>query len=172
MRNPPHCLSPACPPRAHARSYDSAFVQRSGGRRDGCATFWRAARLRATRVRKLRFHDYDLSDNVALLVALQPLDMGICGVAAQEQAAAGGGGGGGSGGGAGVEADGEEADVGLLIANTHVSGGWVRKGRGAPLRLAQLQTKRQGGPRVATHRGSARRLGPRYPVAVASPVPH
>lgn len=51
-------------------------MQRSGGRRDGCATFWRRARLRATHVRRLKFHEYDLSDNVALLVALRPLRCG------------------------------------------------------------------------------------------------
>lgn len=147
--------------------YDSVFVQRTGGRRDGCATFWHAQRLHATHVRRLRFHDYDLSDNVALLVALQPLWEGadvdesgslsqhLQGVAGEGGAAweaggsaakgAGAGAGGSgvegmggwraeSGGGAGAAAAAgglswataggageEEEEVGLLVANTHVS---------------------------------------------------
>lgn len=98
-------------------------MQRSGGRRDGCATFWRARRLHATHVRCVRFHDYDLSDNVALLVALAPA-RAAGGAAAAEQPQPGiepeGGGGGAEGGGG--EGGGEEGaeDVGLLVANTHV----------------------------------------------------
>jgi hypothetical protein len=144
------------------RSYESVYVQRSGGRRDGCATFWRAGRLHATHVRRIKFHEYDLSDNVALLVALRPV-AGLTGDDAAsgagltgDDAAAGAGltddeltelkesdggeagdGGassraqrrrrqrqrrsvGGGGGGAAVSADDLE-DVGLLVANTHVS---------------------------------------------------
>jgi hypothetical protein len=159
------------------RSYDSVFVQRSGGRRDGCATFWRAQRLRATHVRRLKFHDYDLSDNVALLVALQPLLQPDAG-AGPGAAAAGCGGGGAAvaaaaaaatngqlngravAGGATEEAAGaagggglwNEEGVGLLVANTHVRGGWLRNaplpGAAAPWAPA-WRSRRNPSPKLA-----------------------
>eukprot|EP00878_Enallax_costatus_P017115 GHUV01017970.1.p1 GENE.GHUV01017970.1~~GHUV01017970.1.p1 ORF type:complete len:778 (+),score=281.41 GHUV01017970.1:24-2357(+) len=52
--------------------YSGIYLQRDGSRRDGCATFWRNSLLRPALVRQLRYSQYDLKDNVALLVLFQP----------------------------------------------------------------------------------------------------
>ncbi|KAF6259941.1 hypothetical protein COO60DRAFT_946990 [Scenedesmus sp. NREL 46B-D3] len=52
--------------------YAGIYLQRDGGRRDGCATFWRTSLLQPALVRQLRYSQYDLKDNVALLVLFEP----------------------------------------------------------------------------------------------------
>jgi len=101
-------------------------VRRSGGRRDGCATFWRAQRLHATHVRRIKFHDHDLSDNVALLVALQPLEEETVSDQQQQQLQQQlqqqedeGTSGGSTSTAAGGD-DEPDGNVGLLVANTHI----------------------------------------------------
>jgi len=79
------------------RGYEGAYVQRTGGRADGCATFWLKAKFRAVLVDPLHMSHLGLKDNVALLVLLQPLQP------PQQQHQQQGAGG-----------------VGLLVANTHI----------------------------------------------------
>jgi hypothetical protein len=55
--------------------YAGIYLQRDGGRRDGCATFWRTSLLQPALVRQLRYSQYDLKDNVALLVLFEPHSM-------------------------------------------------------------------------------------------------
>lgn len=55
--------------------YAGIYLQRDGGRRDGCATFWRTSLLQPALVRQLRYSHYDLKDNVALLVLFEPRGM-------------------------------------------------------------------------------------------------
>ncbi|KAL0031977.1 hypothetical protein WJX79_009714 [Trebouxia sp. C0005] len=50
--------------------YEGRYAQRSGGRSDGCATFWRKDIFIAVAVDIIRFQSYGLQDNVALLVLL------------------------------------------------------------------------------------------------------
>ncbi|KXZ49029.1 hypothetical protein GPECTOR_23g117 [Gonium pectorale] len=55
-----------------AAGYEGRFLRRTGRRRDGCATFWRADRLRARALTRLEFAPLGLDDNVALLLSLEP----------------------------------------------------------------------------------------------------
>lgn len=55
-----------------ALGYEGAYVKRTGGRNDGCATFWRTSRVEAEHVQPLYYNDYNLKDNVALMVMLRP----------------------------------------------------------------------------------------------------
>ncbi|GFR45062.1 hypothetical protein Agub_g6435, partial [Astrephomene gubernaculifera] len=111
-------------PEMRAAGYEGHFERRPGRRRDGCATFWRADRLRACWVRRLDFAPLGLDDNVALLLSLAP------------RAGEGGseGAGGGSGAAAGevaTQAAAEEncspqshaslSAVRLLVATTHIT---------------------------------------------------
>lgn len=50
--------------------YETAYVARTGGRTDGCLTFWRRGRFAALRVDPLQLRRAGLKDNVALLVLL------------------------------------------------------------------------------------------------------
>ncbi|KAL6756155.1 hypothetical protein V8C86DRAFT_118210 [Haematococcus lacustris] len=50
--------------------YQGAYLPRGGWRRDGCATFWRREKLQCLEEVPLRFAEYDLEDNVALLLRL------------------------------------------------------------------------------------------------------
>jgi hypothetical protein len=45
-------------------------VARTGGRTDGCLTFWRRGRFASLRVDPLQMRAHGLKDNVALLVLL------------------------------------------------------------------------------------------------------
>ncbi|GMH37741.1 hypothetical protein BSKO_05614 [Bryopsis sp. KO-2023] len=54
--------------------YEGHFAQRSGGRSDGCATFWRSASFSMLKMETIHYSDFDLRDNVALLVLLQPIN--------------------------------------------------------------------------------------------------
>lgn len=53
--------------------YKGDYLQRTGGRDDGCATFWQTEKFEAVRLEKLEFSDHDLKDNVALITSLRPL---------------------------------------------------------------------------------------------------
>lgn len=53
--------------------YKGDYLQRTGGRDDGCATFWQTEKFEAVRLEKLEFLDHDLKDNVALITSLRPL---------------------------------------------------------------------------------------------------
>ncbi|PNG99716.1 Carbon catabolite repressor protein 4 6 [Tetrabaena socialis] len=52
--------------------YEGRFVRRTGRRRDGCATFWRADRLRACSMQRIEFGPLGLDDNIAILMSLAP----------------------------------------------------------------------------------------------------
>jgi hypothetical protein len=64
-------------------------LQRDGGRRDGCATFWRTSLLRPALVRQVRYSQHDLKDNVALLVLFEPrnatVEQAVAAAAAKQQ---------------------------------------------------------------------------------------
>ncbi|WIA36447.1 hypothetical protein OEZ86_007754 [Tetradesmus obliquus] len=47
----------------YAMGYQGSYAQRSGGRSDGCATFWRASCFEAVAVEQLSFNEFDLRDN-------------------------------------------------------------------------------------------------------------
>ncbi|KAG1676634.1 hypothetical protein FOA52_008763 [Chlamydomonas sp. UWO 241] len=66
--------------------YVGEFLQRSGGRQDGCATFWDPKLFARLGVDNVMMHEHGLKDNVALLVALRPLGP-VCepGAASEEQ---------------------------------------------------------------------------------------
>lgn len=51
---PPLLSSPLRPPPPLPRRYSGIYLQRDGGRRDGCATFWRTSLLRPVLVRQVR----------------------------------------------------------------------------------------------------------------------
>ncbi|KAL4425811.1 hypothetical protein ABPG75_009827 [Micractinium tetrahymenae] len=56
--------------------YEGMYTKRTGDRRDGLAIFWRTDSVRPVKQRTICFRDYGLKDNVAQLVAFQPLTGG------------------------------------------------------------------------------------------------
>lgn len=100
-------------------------MQRSGGRQDGCATLWKAARFSCSLAREIHFEQHGLKDNVALLALLKPEAHAAAACKPPAPAAL--------------------AECGLLVANTHIlftpeqgdiKLGQVRGGRGAGFRRA------------------------------------
>lgn len=57
--------------------YDGDYVQRTGGRLDGCATFWLREKFQEVHLNRLEFKDHGLKDNVALITSLQPITSSV-----------------------------------------------------------------------------------------------
>ncbi|KAK3289699.1 hypothetical protein CYMTET_2881, partial [Cymbomonas tetramitiformis] len=54
--------------------YEGMYLMRDGETSDGCATFWKTSQFRLRCHHKVLFSEFGLRNNVALLLALEPID--------------------------------------------------------------------------------------------------
>ncbi|KAK9805158.1 hypothetical protein WJX72_002651 [[Myrmecia] bisecta] len=96
--------------------YEWRYAQRTGGRQDGCATFWRSSKFSLIGEEVIHMSSLNLRDNVAQLVLLRPVDCGEPGRGKNSPSASEG--------------------VAFLVANTHV----LFNPKRGDIKLAQLRT--------------------------------